>query len=404
MIPKKPFIISLGGGKNQIPFIEACIRKGYKTIVVDKNPKAPAFALADIKIIESITEYRKIYLLLLKAIFNSTIAGIGCRSYGKANSTLAYLSEKLNLVGSPLFSVKKFYHKYHLKSLLERYKIPIPEQVLFIPNQKFFISQTYFPCIAKPVSGESKRGIFFFENKTDLEKFLQNIQEEYTIEKFIEGKEITVLGFVQNRKFHLVSISDKITTNFPPFLELAHILPSSFPDLVGEIRFTCQQIVNITGLINSPLVAEFKVDSKKNIYLIEVIPEIGGEFLAEMLVKKHYEYDYFEDYVRLITGQKLILHKFKKKNLETWIRYLSPLQGRYMLNSIIETPISEKLDIFYDRTFLMPNTIIDSNNGNSSRIRVIGFQKRPNPFRENFIPNKTFHLEAILEPYHENME
>ncbi|MCX7999538.1 MAG: hypothetical protein N3A69_11415, partial [Leptospiraceae bacterium] len=88
---KSPYILSLGGGKNQLPFVEACIRNGFKTIVVDKNPKAPAFSIADIKIIESVTEYRKIYLLLLKAFFYSSIAGIGCRSFGKANWTLAYL-------------------------------------------------------------------------------------------------------------------------------------------------------------------------------------------------------------------------------------------------------------------------------------------------------------------------
>ncbi|MCX7997678.1 MAG: hypothetical protein N3A69_01840, partial [Leptospiraceae bacterium] len=182
------------------------------------------------------------------------------------------------------------------------------------------------------------------------------------------------------------------------------ILPSSFPDLLGEIRFTCQQVVNITGLINSPLVAEFKVDDKKNIYLIEVMPEIGGEFLAELLLKKHYDYDYFDDYVRLITGQKLMLHKFKRRNIETWIRYLAPTKGRYVLKSILETTPSEKLDVFYDRTFILPEALIDSQKGNSSRIRVVGFQKNPNPFRENFIPNKTFHMEPVLQPYNENME
>lgn len=386
-----------------MPLIEAGIRNGFRTIVVDKDPKAPAFTIADIKIIESITEYRRIYLLILKAIFNSTIAGIGCRSFGKATWTWAYLCEKLGLVGSPLFTVKKFYHKFHLKALLGKYKIPIPEQILVIPKQKLVIPEKFFPCVAKPVIGESKRGIDFFENFSELEKFLKNIEEEYILEKFIEGKEITVLGLVQNRKFHLVSISDKVTTSFSPYLELAHILPTSFPDLLGEVRFVCQQIVNITGLINSPLVAEFKVDDKKNIYLIEVTPEIGGEFIAELLLKKHYDYDYFDDYIRLITGQKLILHKFKKRNFETWIRYLAPPPGRYVLKSIIETIPQEKLDIFYDRTFVLPESIVDSKQGNSSRIRVVGFQKTINPFRESFIPNKTFHLEAILEPYNENM-
>lgn len=380
--------------------MEACKNLGYRIIAVDLDARAPGFGLSDIKIIESITEYRKIYAILLRTLLDSPIVGVGCRSYGKASVASAYLAEKLGLTGSPLEVVKKFYHKFHLKKILAEHHVPIPRQALFSKKKKDIENLSLnYPLVAKPVRGESKQGIRVIENKKELLSFGAKLEEEYSLEEFVDGKEFTVLGFVQNGTFHLVSVSDKVTTETPPFLELAHILPCSQSDIIGEIRFQCQRIASIMGLKNSPMVAEFKSNHKKNIFLIEAVPEIGGEYLADWLVLKHFDYNYFEDYVRLITDKEIKLYN-KNKNIkhETWIRYLACPKGKYTVKKYMNLETTEKLDLFFDRIFHTEGSSIESIKGNSARLRVSGFTKKINPNREKFIPNKTFHMEAIIEP------
>lgn len=400
MLSQKSYILSLGAGKNQLPFLEAIKILGYKIIAIDKDSKAIGFSLADLKIIESITEYRKIYSILVHTFLDAPIVAIGCRSYGKARIAAAYLAEKLKVIDSSLETIKKFYNKYYLKKILSENKVPIPLQVLFNKNQKNIQNLSLnYPIVAKPVKGFSKKGIQLIQNKKELLSFSSLWEEEYVLEEYIDGKEFTVLGFVQNGVFHLVSVSEKITTSTAPFLELAHILPSSQPELIGEIRLHCQRIASIMKLNNSPLVAEFKSNSKKNLFLIEVVPEIGGEYLADWLVLKHYNYNFFEDYVRLITGEKLKLYnKEKISKQETWIRYLACPPGKYILKDYLPIQTNEKLDVFFDRIFYMPESVVDSSMGNNSRLRVFGFQKKINPYKEKFIPNKTYHWEAQLEP------
>jgi hypothetical protein len=108
---KEGYFVSIGGGVNQIPLIEACLKLGLKVITVDKNPEAPGFSRSHLRIYESVTEYRKIYHSIMTALTPDPILGIGCRSYGHATITTAYLSEKFELPGTPEKIIRKFYNK-----------------------------------------------------------------------------------------------------------------------------------------------------------------------------------------------------------------------------------------------------------------------------------------------------
>ncbi len=378
-----------------MPFLEACRRAGYKSITIDKNTVSPGFAFSDLKIVESITEYRKIYSILLKTVLNAPLVGVGCRSYGKATLSLAYLSEKLGLPGNGWDVVKKFSNKATLNRFLKENGISVPHQISLAQALEEDVN---FPLICKPALGDGKKGILKLNSKKELQKISSKISSGSYLEEFIEGKEFTILGFVQKGKFHLVSVSDKITTNYPPFLEVAHILPSSQPDLTGEFKFLCQRISTLTGLMNGPLVAEFKVDSRKNIFLIEVAPEVGGEYLAEQLLPHHYGYDYFADYVRLLVGEDIHLYNKKKKiPKETLIRFLAPPEGKYKFIDFKMESSNPNPLVFFEKTLKLKGDVCESSVGNSSRIHVTGYS-RPLSLPREFEPTKTIDREVILEP------
>ncbi|MCB1178863.1 MAG: ATP-grasp domain-containing protein, partial [Leptospiraceae bacterium] len=358
-------------GINQVPFLNVCKKNGYKTITIDKNTLSPGFAISDLKIVESITEYRKIYSFLLKTLLDAPIVGVGCRSYGKATISLSYLSEKLDVPGNKFEDIKKFYNKQSMNKFLAENRILTPLQIQFRRGKKLDFS---FPLIAKPIDGDGKRDISIIQNQNQLNNLKKKKKNNIFIEEFIEGKEYTILGFVQGGEFHLVSVTSKITTESPPFLELAHIIPSDAKDLTGEFKFICQRIANLTNLENTPIVAEFKVDSKKNIYLIEFVPEIGGEYLADELLKNQFGYEYFEDYLRLITGKKISLYNKKKKNSKrSVIRFLAPPMNKSKVVAFNKIDSSKFEKIFFDKVLKNPGEIVNGSEGNLSRVRVTGF-------------------------------
>ncbi|HNH09297.1 MAG TPA: biotin carboxylase, partial [Leptospiraceae bacterium] len=126
MTGKKGYFISIGGGENQLPLIRAVKDSGYRLIIADRNPKAPGFKEADIKIMESVTEYRRIYNYILKTLLDAPIVGIGCRSFGRASVSAAYLADKLRLNGNTVNSVKFFQNKFQYKKYLQTKGIPVP--------------------------------------------------------------------------------------------------------------------------------------------------------------------------------------------------------------------------------------------------------------------------------------
>ncbi|HMV41118.1 MAG TPA: ATP-grasp domain-containing protein [Leptospiraceae bacterium] len=392
------YYISIGAGKNQLPLIHKAKQLGLKVIAVDQNKDAVGFKYSEIKILHSILDFRKIYATVLKLFLEEPIIGIGVRSYGKAVLTASYLAEKFNLINTSLDILRPFYNKKTMKAFLGQNGIPVPTSYIWRYQKDFYdlVSKVSYPCILKPVDNIAKLGIEIFDNKEELLNRLTQLKarnEKFLLEEFINGKEITVLGFVQNQKFTLVSISDKITTDFPPYLELSHQLPSKQEQHLGEVHLLCQSIVNLTNLDNSPFVAEFKISDNGKIYLIEVMPEIGGEYLADLLIPEFYQYDYFKNYIKMTLGERIESvdsQKIKKKNSIGQICFIAPPEGS---SKFIQ---SNNVSIKGDRIFLNEklkdyNSILNTKEGNSARVGVIGVissSKTPeeldNEIRKNF--------------------
>ena len=396
---KKGIIISLGAGENQIPFIKAAIEKGFTVLSVDINDSAPGFSFSKYRIVESITEYRKIFSQISALSFSEPVIGIGCRSYGKAIESLSYLSEKLELPGNPHSIIRNFYDKAKIKKYFSENGINVPQQVnpLTLLNKKINPETINFPLIYKPIDGSSKKGIKIIENINDFKKIYKNKQNIF-IEEYIDGKEFTVLGFVYNSKFYIVSITDKITTKYPPFLEIAHVLPTRFPNFIGEIKLIMQRIINLTGLSNGALVGEFKSNSQGDLFLMEVMPEIGGEFLADILIPKALDYNYFYDYINVITGKEpSLIKKTSTQNLYNVIHFIVPPEGKYLFSGYKEIE-SNKCNFFFEKELIQTGTRTNTELGNKERVKVVAYSTNKEEI-DLINQFKVSNTEAIFEKY-----
>ena len=60
-----------------------------------------------------------------------------------------------------------------------------------------------------------------------------------------------------------------------------------------------QKIVRVSGLTSGPVVAEFIIKNGRQPVLVEVAPEVGGEYIAEYIAPASLGKDYFEELIRL---------------------------------------------------------------------------------------------------------
>lgn len=163
----KDYFLSIGAGPNQIPLISAANRLGYSVIAVDQNDRAPGLNISSLRIMESVTEYRKILKTVSEIPLQGNILGIGTRSFGKATYTASYIANKLKLRYASLECVEICSNKNKLKEVANKVGILTPQN--YDTNSKH-----QFPFVYKPSRGNGKEGIRTFYDLKEWENFLQS--------------------------------------------------------------------------------------------------------------------------------------------------------------------------------------------------------------------------------------
>lgn len=384
MMKEKGYFLSIGAGPNQVPLISAAIGLGYSVIAVDRNNHAPGLKMSSLRIMESVTEYRKILKTVSEIPLQGEILGVGTRSYGKATYTASYIADKLKLRYASLESVGICSDKNLLKETAKKIGILTPE------NYDISTLKNQFPFVYKPSQGSGKEGIRTFHDPKEWEFFLKSKKknsrsraskkkanagkEEWIAEEYIPGFEITVCGLIQNGKFFPASISYKDVTKFAPYLEIAHTLPFLRCELIGEIILNCRALAAATKMNDCPFVAEFRINPQGEIYLIEAVPEVGGEFLADTLIPNYFGSSYFENLVKLLTGEKIepFLNYSKIPKKYAGIFFSAPPEGKSKLVEHSEFVIKGKEKIIFDRKLKQHGEILRTSEGNAVRTRSIG--------------------------------
>ncbi|AAS69933.1 conserved hypothetical protein [Leptospira interrogans serovar Copenhageni str. Fiocruz L1-130] len=380
----KDYFLSIGAGPNQVPLISAANKLGYLVIAVDQNDRAPGLNISSLRIMESVTEYRKILKTVSEIPLQGNILGIGTRSFGKATYTASYIANKLKLRYASLECVEICSNKNKLKEVASRVGILTPQN--YDTNSKHL-----FPFVYKPSRGNGKEGIRTFHDLEEWENFLQSkkksqkspkkktkahnvVPEEWISEEFIPGFEITVCGLIQNGEFFPASISHKDVTHYAPYLEIAHTLPFLHSELIGEILLNCRALIAATKMNNCPFVAEFRINPQGEIYLIEAVPEVGGEFLADNLIPNYFGSSYFENLVKLLVGEKIkpFPNYFKISNRYAGIFFSAPPEGKSKLVEHSEFHTNGKEKLIFDSKLKQPGDVLKTNEGNGVRTRSIG--------------------------------
>ena len=327
----------LGASALQVPAIKKAKEMGYEIILVDYDPDAVGFELADVKLVVSTLDQEEV--LKQARIYKPDVV-ITSTSDGPVR-TAAYVNEKLGK--QPDLSYEDSLCatiKSYMRERLKECHVPIP-QYFVVSNEKEFqnaVQALQGDMIVKPADNAGSRGVVLIKKdaesgKTQPEDTLAVYEYSKSnsrngvvmVEEFMEGEEVSVEAMTVNGETTVVTITDKLTTPPPYFVELAHTEPSRHPaKLQEQIREITKQAVAAIRLQNGPSHTEVKL-TKNGPKIVELAARLGGDFITSRLVPLSTGVDMVGNSVILATGGQIELAKKWDKGAA--IRFISGESG-----------------------------------------------------------------------------
>lgn len=161
----------------------------------------------------------------------------------------------------------------------------IPYQVL---ADKAHIEIEY-PVIMKPSDAQGQRGIFLINSQEQFDKLFEEVKQyshegKVIIEKYIDGPEVSVNGYMVNGVLRFIIASDRET--WPEYTGLIHrhIIPgknfskSAEKKIAKILEDACSRI----GILNGPVYFQIKVQGDHP-YIIEMTPRLDGCHMWKLL-------------------------------------------------------------------------------------------------------------------------
>lgn len=341
----------LGAGALQIPAIKKAKELGFEIILVDYDENAPGFSLADVKLVVSTLDQEEVYKQAL--IYKPDVV-ITSTSDGPVR-TAAYVNEKLGK--APDLSYEDSLCatiKSYMRDRLKENGVPIPEYYVIHNYEELreAVVRLNGYCIVKPADNAGSRGVVLVDfhgekhQEKKADKVIGGVKEidddklkeiyEYSksnsrneilmAEELMMGAEVSVESMTIDGETTVITITDKLITPPPYFVEVGHSQPSRLGrDTQRAIKEVALQAVKAIRLQNGPSHTEIKV-TKDGPKIVEIAARLGGDFITSKLVPLSAGVDMVGNSVLLAAGEKTDLSlKWEKGSA---IRFIQGKQGR----------------------------------------------------------------------------
>ena len=325
-------VMILGAGPYQVPAIQTVKELGYKSIVLDYDKNAIGIPLADdfyeISTIDKDCVLNKAQELKPDFVITST-SDLPVR-------TAAYVAEKLNLPKDLTYEDSICAtDKSAMRERLKKFNVPIPKFFICHSFEEFSnaIETLNNYCIVKPADNAASRGVKLI----DKELSIYELQEQYDftknysrngivmVEEFMTGAEVSVESFIVNGEPNIITITDKLVTPLPYFVELGHSEPSQLPNNIqNRIKEITAQAIKAIGIQNGVSHAELKItpDGPK---IVEIAARLGGDFITAKLVPLSTGVNMVKNSILLALRKDINLEK--TLNCGSAIRFITAKKG-----------------------------------------------------------------------------
>lgn len=295
----------IGASYLQLPLVKKAKEMGLYTLCFAWAEGAVCKDEADEFFPISIVEKEQI----LSICREEQIDGICTIASDVAAPTVAYVAEKIGLVGNSYEVAVRANNKFLMRQAFSAAGIPCPSYRKIISYEQLDSEVLRFPVIVKPTDRSGSLGITKVEQIDGLLGAVEtalssSFKHEAIVEEFIEGREISV-EFISFHGVHYpLQITDKVTTDAPHFVELEHHQPADFTkEQYGQIYDLTKRALDALGVTNGASHSEYKITEDGRIYVMEIGARMGGDFIGSDLVQLSTGYDFLRGVIEVALGR-----------------------------------------------------------------------------------------------------
>lgn len=308
---KRPWVISVGCGPNQVPLIIAAKNCGYSVIGIDRTP---ATSLVDISIPLSTYSTKDVIAELNEAGKYSKFEGVLCRSSGPAVETAFAIAKNHTLLSAGRAVVECSVSKWNLYSWAKTNAIPtIPTlrctDLVAAPDD-------WGEVVVKPaVPVFGKKNVFLVKGADQMAPAIDKARKES-----LDGHSI-VQPFVPGEDVGLVTLSRKGEILWSAFYQeytsfeggaLVGIgvtsLPNNFDAQLKKRALAHAKVMLNQSYASGFVFFSFRCAPSESPLLFEVNPGLCGDDLADKLLPAMWpDVDFFKIDVAAMTGRAIEL-------------------------------------------------------------------------------------------------
>lgn len=243
------------------------------------------------------------------------IDGICTIASDVAAPTVAYVANKMNLVGNDYEAAVRANNKYQMREAFMKAGVPCPKFFMVTPESLYdsdmlnSLRDFQYPVITKPSDRSGSLGVTKIIRHRDFYPAVEFAMEksfshQAMVEEFIEGREISVEFISYNGVHYPLQITDKVTTGAPHFVELEHHQPSTLSDEMFTTMYEITKVaLNALGLTNGASHAEYRITEDGQIAIMEIGGRMGGDFIGSDLVRLSTGYDFIKGVIEVALGK-----------------------------------------------------------------------------------------------------
>jgi len=274
-----PRLLVLGAGPAQLGLLEAARARGVWLAVVDRDPAAPGFRLADRRCILS-TEDEPAIERLVGAL---EIDGVISPGTDWPVGVAARIAERTGLPHpiSPQTAVLAT-NKLRQRERLGRDGVPQPHS--WVVGGEDPLPDVSGPVVVKAPDRQGQKGLTLVTDAAELPTAIETARGVARsglalVEEFVDGPEVTVVGFSAGGTFTALAVTDRIVAEPPAFgVALAHVWPSRAGDGAAQVA---EAAVSALGIENGPSYTQLRI-GPAGPQVIEVAARLGGGHDAEL--------------------------------------------------------------------------------------------------------------------------
>ena len=300
----------IGASYLQRPLVEKAKAMDLRTICFAWAEGAVCKDIVDVFYPISIVEKEQILAICQQ----EKIDGICTIASDVAAPTVAYVAERMGLVGNSYEASLKANNKYLMRQTFMDASVPCPQYMCVDADHtqdrlRGIDNTMSLPLIVKPSDRSGSLAVNkveYWENLSAAVEQAQSVsfRHEAMVEEYIDGREISVEFISYQGKHYPLQITDKVTTGAPHFVELEHHQPSSLSaDMYQQIYAITNRALDALGVTNGASHSEYKITDDGRIAIMEIGARMGGDFIGSDLVQLSTGYDFVRGVIEVALGE-----------------------------------------------------------------------------------------------------